>query len=444
MATIAAVMAVWTSWTALRTASAPQSAWRPPCPELHLPFRLVGEELGQQVDRVQEGDQGGGPRVRLGARHHGGPHPVEDLALDLGPASGHALVGNSPRTLPCSWVRTPSATRSSSTASLSPPARSRHALIPPIRPTASLGSRLWDSSATSARRASATARPGADQPAGLELGVARFGQPQRPVESEVDDRGTGHGSLELGAVDQGSARGIAQGQQKELDGQRSWGHAATVLSGPRRVCARRPWAQNPARQAGPNFYRRTVDLLIASLAERPDLADRLWDFEGLWPVFMQQDPVSDLFYSRATTTYAAYTLLAFAADDLDRPVARSCSIPFAMGAGWPSRASGRRLGRCDPLGLAGRAGRPRANPPVGPRGRYPAGPAWDGARVGDAGSQAAERDPARVQDLFAPVRPSLKTAEPRMPMASMPRGRVMTACPRIRGCGCTSGQAGRS
>lgn len=73
-----------------------------------------------------------------------------------GRASGQAFVGNSPSTLPSSWVRTPSATRSSRTASLRPPARSFHALIPQIRLTASWGLRLWDRSATSVRRPSAT------------------------------------------------------------------------------------------------------------------------------------------------------------------------------------------------------------------------------------------------------------------------------------------------
>ena len=76
-----------------------------------------------------------------------------------------------------------------------------------------------------------------------------------------------------------------------------------------------------------------MDLEIVTLAERPDLADRLWDFDDLWPRFMQQDPVGDLFYARAGTRYAEYTLLAFDRGEAGgRPVARSCAVPFAMGA----------------------------------------------------------------------------------------------------------------
>ena len=36
-----------------------------------------------------------------------------------------------------------------------------------------------------------------------------------------------------------------------------------------------------------------MDLEIVTLAERPDLADRLWDFDDLWPEFMTQDPIGD-------------------------------------------------------------------------------------------------------------------------------------------------------
>jgi GNAT superfamily N-acetyltransferase len=90
-------------------------------------------------------------------------------------------------------------------------------------------------------------------------------------------------------------------------------------------------AENQQRTSTTNSYGRVVDLVIASLAERPDFADALWSFDGLWPTFMQQDPIADLFYARASTTYADYTLLAFEAREPSRPVARSCSVPFAMG-----------------------------------------------------------------------------------------------------------------
>ena len=160
-----------------------------------------------------------------------------------------------------------------------------------------------------------------------------------------------------------------------------------------------------------------MDLIIASLAERPDFADKVWDFDGLWPVFMQQDPVSDLFYSRATTTYAAFTLLAFDADDLSHPVARSCSVPFAMGeevgrAGlpgdgwdgvvrwaWVDEQMGRPPTHVSALEVAIR-------------------PELRGRGLASVMLEAKRQNAIRLGfgDLYAPVRPSLKTAEPHVPM----------------------------
>jgi GNAT superfamily N-acetyltransferase len=161
-----------------------------------------------------------------------------------------------------------------------------------------------------------------------------------------------------------------------------------------------------------------MDLLIASLAERPDLVDKVWDFAGLWPTFMQQDPLSDLFYSRVTTVYAAYTLLAFAADDLDHPVARSCSVPFALGEelgraalpddgwdgvirwAWLDEQAGREPTHLSALEVAIR-------------------PDLRGTGLASVMLEAKRRNAIRLgfKDLFAPVRPSLKTAEPQVSMA---------------------------
>jgi GNAT superfamily N-acetyltransferase len=160
-----------------------------------------------------------------------------------------------------------------------------------------------------------------------------------------------------------------------------------------------------------------VDLLIASLADRPDLADRLWDFDGLWPRFMQQDPVADLFYSRAATTYAAYTLLALDPDDPEHPVARSCSVPFALGAdvgrpqlpddGWDGVIRWAWLDE-----LAGRAPTHVSALEVAIR------PDLRGTGLASVLLEAKRANVARLgfTDLVAPVRPSRKTHEPRTPM----------------------------
>lgn len=160
-----------------------------------------------------------------------------------------------------------------------------------------------------------------------------------------------------------------------------------------------------------------TDLVIVSLAERPDLTDKIWEFDGLWPVFMQQDPLADLFYSRATTTYAAHTLLAYVAGDLDHPVARSCSVPFAMGESigrpalpddgwdgvirwaWLDQLAGREPTHVSALEVAIR-------------------PDLRGTGLASVMLEAKRQNAIQLGfgDLFAPVRPSLKTAEPHTPM----------------------------
>jgi len=159
-----------------------------------------------------------------------------------------------------------------------------------------------------------------------------------------------------------------------------------------------------------------VDLVIVSLADRPDLAPRLWDVDA-WPVFMQQDPIGDLFYSRAATTYAAYTLLALDAADPDRVVARSCSVPFAMGGdtgrdrlpddGWDGVIRWAWLDE-----VAGRA------PTHVSALEVSIAPELQGTGLASVMLGAKRDNVARLgfSDLVAPVRPSRKTHEPRTPM----------------------------
>lgn len=161
-----------------------------------------------------------------------------------------------------------------------------------------------------------------------------------------------------------------------------------------------------------------MDLVIASLAERPDFADKAWAMEDLWPQFMRQDPVSNLFYARAATTYAEYVLVAFDKNDPDTPVARSCSVPFAMGDvgrealpddgwdgviqwAWLDELSGRKPTHVSALEVAIR-------------------PDLRGTGLASAMLEAKRANIARLgfRDLFAPVRPSRKTLEPHVPMTT--------------------------
>ncbi|MBD3781543.1 MAG: N-acetyltransferase [Micrococcales bacterium] len=161
-----------------------------------------------------------------------------------------------------------------------------------------------------------------------------------------------------------------------------------------------------------------MDLLVVSLADRPDLAHHLWDLATVWPRFMQQDPVGDLFFSRATTTFAAYSLLAFDADDLEHPVARSCSVPFAFGGdtgrdelpddgwdgvirwAWLDELEDREPTHVSALEVAIR-------------------PDLRGTGLASVLLEHKRANVARLgfHDLVAPVRPNRKTDEPHTPMA---------------------------
>jgi hypothetical protein len=65
---------------------------------------------------------------------------------------------------------------------------------------------------------------------------------------------------------------------------------------------------------------------IVTLASRPELAGKLYDFPGAWPTFMREDPTSNLYYTDAATAYPEFVMLALDGDDV---VARSFSVPFA-------------------------------------------------------------------------------------------------------------------
>jgi hypothetical protein len=85
-----------------------------------------------------------------------------------------------------------------------------------------------------------------------------------------------------------------------------------------------------------------VDLLVATLAERPDLAPLLRDFPGGWPDFMYEDPISSVYYGDALREYAEFVLVAVDRDEPSRALAKAYSVPFSgsVGAlpdgGWDS------------------------------------------------------------------------------------------------------------
>lgn len=161
-----------------------------------------------------------------------------------------------------------------------------------------------------------------------------------------------------------------------------------------------------------------MDLVIASLAERPDLAHLLRTFDDPWPEFMKWDPVSDIYYSRAATTFAPWTLVAWDAAEPDRLVAKSHSIPFAMGQdigrptlpddgwdgvilwAWYDELVGREPTHVSALEVAIR-------------------PDLQGTGLASVMLEAKRQNAARhgFHDLVAPVRPNRKHLQPHTPMA---------------------------
>ena len=70
-----------------------------------------------------------------------------------------------------------------------------------------------------------------------------------------------------------------------------------------------------------------MDVQIATVAQRPDLARLLDDF-NVWPTFMRQDPIGSLYYADPVTAYPEFVLAAVDRAEPDRLVAKGYSVPF--------------------------------------------------------------------------------------------------------------------
>ena len=70
-----------------------------------------------------------------------------------------------------------------------------------------------------------------------------------------------------------------------------------------------------------------MDLLTATVAERPDLARLLDDFNP-WPRFMHQDPVGSLYYADPVGMYPEFVQVAIDRDHPGQLVAKAYSVPF--------------------------------------------------------------------------------------------------------------------
>ncbi len=72
-----------------------------------------------------------------------------------------------------------------------------------------------------------------------------------------------------------------------------------------------------------------MSLTISVLADRPDLAEAMWDMPNSWPEFMRHDPIGGLFYGNVETHLAEFVLVA--QDEAGEVVAGAYSVPFVLG-----------------------------------------------------------------------------------------------------------------
>ena len=75
-----------------------------------------------------------------------------------------------------------------------------------------------------------------------------------------------------------------------------------------------------------------MDLVIASLAARPDLAELTREFPSDWPEFMKHDDTGNLYFGIAAQHHPEHVLVAIDRDDPSRLVAKGYTVPFS----WPS------------------------------------------------------------------------------------------------------------
>ncbi|GAA4567754.1 N-acetyltransferase [Planotetraspora kaengkrachanensis] len=79
-----------------------------------------------------------------------------------------------------------------------------------------------------------------------------------------------------------------------------------------------------------------MDLVVSTLAERPELAHDLFGMPTAWPEFMFNDPIAALYYSVAVTDYPEFVLVATIDGGL---AAKALSVPLRLG-GDPLPAGG--------------------------------------------------------------------------------------------------------
>ena len=153
---------------------------------------------------------------------------------------------------------------------------------------------------------------------------------------------------------------------------------------------------------------------IVALDDRPDLIGAMWDMPNNWPEFMLNDPIGDVFFSRLPDDFPEFQLVGLDADGA--VVAKVNSIPFA----WTGLDSDLPDTGWDGILQRGFADRHRgATATALSLLEARIVPELQGTGLSRELLQAMGRRAVShgLPDMFGPVRPTGKAAEPRVPMS---------------------------
>jgi GNAT superfamily N-acetyltransferase len=163
-------------------------------------------------------------------------------------------------------------------------------------------------------------------------------------------------------------------------------------------------------------------LAVATLAERPELRAQLFsaEFAAAMPQFMRHDPTASLYYAdSALDRYLDFALAAVDKDEPDRVIARGFSVPFAFRDGTAGRNE-LPLGGWDAvIGWADADWRAGRRPTAVSALEIIVLPPYRGRGISQLMLEAmiANMWARGFGDLYAPLRPSDKHKEPRVPFA---------------------------
>ncbi len=163
-------------------------------------------------------------------------------------------------------------------------------------------------------------------------------------------------------------------------------------------------------------------LAVSTLTERPELRAQLFsaEFAAAVPEFLHHDPTAELYYADgALDRYLDFALAAVDCDEPDRVIARAFSVPFAFRDGSAERAELPAGGWDAVIGWADRDWRAGRRPNAVSALEIMVLPPYRGRGLAQSmlAALCANTRARGFADLYAPLRPSDKHKEPRVPFA---------------------------